>query len=76
LKKEIFFTGDVLNTTAPIQSPSYIYGVYFLLSKSLVDRLGLTDNYSVQVLGEPHPKGKIDALELATVAWTEIRLNL
>ncbi|MFD0796287.1 adenylate/guanylate cyclase domain-containing protein [Maribacter chungangensis] len=67
LKKEIFFTGDVLNTTARIQGLCNEYGVDLLVSKDLVDQLDLEHGYSVQIQGKPQLKGKIDALDLATV---------
>lgn len=67
LKKEIFFTGDVLNTTARIQGLCNEYGVDLLISKALIDRLDLDDTHSVQFLGKPQLKGKIDALDLAAV---------
>lgn len=67
LKKEIFFTGDVLNTTARIQGLCNEYGVNLLVSKNLTEQLDFRDKYSVQILGKPRLKGKIDALDLATV---------
>jgi len=67
LKKEIFFTGDVLNTTARIQGLCNEYNVDLLVSKVLIDRLDLNDDYAVQDLGKPQLKGKIDALDLATI---------
>jgi adenylate cyclase len=67
LKKEIFFTGDVLNTTARIQGLCNEYGVDLLVSKDLVDQFDLGKKYSVQNLGKPQLKGKIDTLDLAMV---------
>lgn len=69
LKKEIFFTGDVLNTTARIQGLCNEYSVDLLVSKALIDRLDLNDDYVVQDLGKPQLKGKIDALDLVTITW-------
>jgi len=68
LKKDIFFTGDVLNTTARIQGLCNKYEVDLLVSKNLIDQLDLEDKYSVQILGKPQLKGKIDALDLVTVS--------
>lgn len=68
LKKEIFFTGDVLNTTARIQGLCNEYNVDLLVSKNLIDQLNLEDNYAVQFLGKPKLKGKIDAVDLVTVS--------
>src|SRR6056297_2097764 len=68
LKKEIFFTGDVLNTTARIQGLCNEYGVDLLISKNLIDQLGYTGGYSIQILGKPQLKGKIDSLDLVTIS--------
>ncbi|CAM4225949.1 adenylate/guanylate cyclase domain-containing protein [Zobellia nedashkovskayae] len=68
LKKEIFFTGDVLNTTARIQGLCNAYGVDLLVSKNLILRLEFGDEYSVKTLGKPQLKGKIDAYDLVTVS--------
>ncbi|MBM1106549.1 adenylate/guanylate cyclase domain-containing protein [Aurantibacter crassamenti] len=69
LKKEIFFTGDVLNTTARIQGLCQDYGVDLLLSKTLMDRLYLNDTFTVEPMGKPQLKGKIDSLELVTTTF-------
>ena len=68
LKKEIFFTGDVLNTTARIQGLCNAYGVDLLVSKNLIDQMEFGDEYSVKTLGKPQLKGKIDAFDLAMVS--------
>jgi len=68
LKKEIFFTGDVLNTTARIQGLCNAYKVDLLVSKVLVDKLDLKNRYGVQSLGKPQLKGKIDTFDLVTVS--------
>ncbi|MGB3636487.1 MAG: adenylate/guanylate cyclase domain-containing protein, partial [Rivularia sp. (in: cyanobacteria)] len=68
LKKEIFFTGDVLNTTARIQGLCNEYNVDLLVSKVLIDQLDFGNKYSVQILGKPQLKGKIDALDLVAVS--------
>lgn len=67
LKKEIFFTGDVLNTTARLQSLCSTYEVDLVMSKNLIDQLDITDKYDVQHIGEPQLRGKNDTLDLVTV---------
>ncbi len=68
LKKEIFFTGDVLNTTSRIQGLCNTYGVDLLISNNLVELLELSNEYEVQMIGQPMLKGKIDTLDLATIS--------
>ena len=68
LKKEIIFTGDVLNTTARIQGLCNQYNVDLLVSKNLINQLEFGNEYSVKTLGKPQLKGKIDAFDLATVS--------
>lgn len=67
LKKEIFFTGDVLNTTARIQGLCKNYGVDLLTSKEFVDQLSADKNFQAQTLGETDLKGKKKKLNLYTI---------
>lgn len=54
IKRDIAFSGDVLNTTARIQSKCNELGVNILLSKSLLDQLALPPNSFI-----PHKIGNI-----------------
>ncbi len=68
IKKEIVYTGDVLNTTARIQSKCNKYGVKILLSKELLDHLALPpDVYEVEKIGDIKLKGKDERVVLYTV---------
>lgn len=67
LKKEIFFTGDVLNTTARIQSLCKEYGVDFLSSGRFVKKLPKEFMYKVKALGKTKVKGKEETLALYTI---------
>lgn len=58
VKKEILFTGDVLNTTARIQSLCNDYNADLLLSEKLLSKLDLSNNYTITPLGEKELKGK------------------
>ncbi len=68
LKKEIFFTGDVLNTTARIQSLCKNYGVDILTSEELIHNLIEREIYSIENLGEAVLKGKENKLNLYTLS--------
>tara|TARA_R110002049_G_scaffold72395_21_gene186754 strand:+ start:10391 stop:11488 length:1098 start_codon:yes stop_codon:yes gene_type:complete len=67
LKKEIFFTGDVLNTTARIQGLCGYLGSDFLISKQLIDSLNLDDKYVTTLHGKSKLKGKSEDIELISL---------
>ncbi|NER13376.1 adenylate/guanylate cyclase domain-containing protein [Leptobacterium flavescens] len=59
VKKEILFTGDVLNTTARIQSLCNTYNADLLISEKLLSPLKLPENrYTVTNMGEQELRGK------------------
>lgn len=66
LKKDIFFTGDVLNTTARLQSECHTYGVDLLVSKTVVDAVSL-NTYQFKRLDSVMLKGKSQAVEVFLV---------
>lgn len=63
LKKEIVFTGDVLNTTARIQSMCKEYGQDLIISEELLHQLN-TQIFSSTSLGEITLKGKTTKISL------------
>lgn len=67
LKKEIFFTGDVLNTTARIQSTCSQYNTDILLSKDLLNLLDSLSKYKVTPIGECVLKGRNEMIDLFTI---------
>jgi len=67
LKKEIVFTGDVLNTTARIQALCNTYNVDILISGDLIDQLNLSRDIQIQSLGKSELRGKKELIELFTV---------
>ncbi len=58
IKKEIVFTGDVLNTTARIQELCNTYNVRLLVSKKLIDLLQIENSYLIKAIGEITLRGK------------------
>jgi len=58
IKKEIVFTGDVLNTTARIEELCNTYGVKLLASKKLLDLLQIENRYIKNVMAEITLRGK------------------
>jgi class 3 adenylate cyclase len=67
IKKEIIYTGDVLNTTSRIEGQCNHYEVNLLLSHALVSQLPLQTNYSTRKLGEINLRGKSSVITLFTV---------
>ena len=65
IKKEIVFTGDVLNTTARIQGLCNHYHVDILVSGDLVKELGTA--FPVKTMGENELKGRDEKIELFTI---------
>ncbi|RTE53852.1 adenylate/guanylate cyclase domain-containing protein [Arenibacter aquaticus] len=67
LKKEIIFTGDVLNTTARIQGLCNPLNVDILVSGDLCQSLPLESEFKIQSLGINELKGKEQNMELFTI---------
>jgi len=67
IKKEIIFTGDVLNTTARIQGLCNTYKVDLLISADLQKRLELTSDWQIKPLGKSELRGRSENIELFTI---------
>ncbi len=67
IKKEIFFTGDVLNTAARIQGLCNSYQVDILVSGHLIKKLNATDQFQVKPLGQSELRGRDEKMELFTI---------
>jgi adenylate cyclase len=67
VKKEIIFTGDVLNATARIQGLCNTYGVDLLLSADLKEYLQLGPDMEFRSLGKSELRGKREEVELFTI---------
>jgi adenylate cyclase len=68
VKREIAFSGDVLNTTARIQSKCNELGVDVLLSEKLVQALPPAIRETARVLGAFSLRGKADEVVVYTVS--------
>ena len=68
LKKEIIFTGDVLNTTARIQSLCGTLQREVLLSGNLVKALNTAEPFQLESLGKQKLRGREETVELFTVS--------
>lgn len=68
VKRDIAYSGDVLNTTSRIQSKCNELNVNILISKYLMDHLGkLAESYSPSEVGQISLRGKQNALMLYTI---------
>lgn len=68
VKREIAFSGDVLNTTARIQSKCNELGVNILASKFLIEKLGMViESFHPKEIGEMELRGKKELVTLYTL---------
>ena len=67
-KRDIVFSGDVLNTTARIQGMCNDFGVKILVTKRLLDKVALPpDSYEAKRIGNISLKGKKKKVVLYTI---------
>lgn len=67
VKREIAFSGDVLNTAARIQSKCNDLGVNILTSKAIIDLLGPDEQFKPEEVGTIELRGKKETVTLFTV---------
>ncbi|MEO6220823.1 MAG: adenylate/guanylate cyclase domain-containing protein, partial [Ginsengibacter sp.] len=67
IKKDIIFTGDVLNTTARIQGLCNTYKVDILISDDLKKKLTPDSQFQIKTLGENELRGIDEKIELFTI---------
>jgi len=67
VKKDIIFTGDVLNATARIQSLCKDYEVDMIISGDLIKKLNLESEFRIKSLGENELRGRKENMILYTV---------
>ncbi len=75
LKKEILFTGDVLNTTSRIQSSCSDYLTDMLISIDLLSQLEIGDAYELSEMGECQLKGKKEKIDLYSLSKIDRSLS-
>lgn len=67
VKKDIMFTGDVLNTTARIQGLCNTYDVNILVSDQLIEKAILDGRFLITSLGESDLRGRDEKVGLYTI---------
>jgi len=70
IKKDIIYTGDVLNTTARIQSECNHYNSKTLISEELFDKLTEEDGYSFIKIDKLLLEGKKNQIQLYNVIYS------
>lgn len=69
IKKDIIYTGDVLNTTARIQAECNNHNSKSLISKKLVDKLEVSPKFSFNKIEKQVLRGKKEAIQLYSVVY-------
>ena len=67
IKKDIIYSGDVLNTTARIETSCNAYGYDLLVSDRLAAAFHGSEKYAFQSLGIIHLRGKAKSVGLYAV---------
>lgn len=67
IKRDITFSGDVLNTTSRIQGKCKEFNVEVIASDDLIKALQLTQKYTAKFLGSIKLRGKEKDVELSTI---------
>jgi len=67
IKKEIVFTGDILNTTSRIQGECNKYSVDILISEDLKMQLPSDHRYTLREIGSFILRGKTKEIKILTV---------
>ncbi|NRA52250.1 MAG: adenylate/guanylate cyclase domain-containing protein [Phaeodactylibacter sp.] len=70
IKKEILFSGDVLNATARIQGLCNSYGVDLIVSEEMLRQINIRSNDEVEKLGEARLRGREASANLFTIQRT------
>ncbi|WP_420573426.1 adenylate/guanylate cyclase domain-containing protein [Kordia sp.] len=68
IKKEIAYHGDVINTTARIQSQCNTYNASVLISESLLNELQLPEKYATKNIDDLLLKGKAKTINIYSIS--------
>lgn len=69
IKRDITYSGDVLNTTSRIQNMCKEFNEEIILSGELADSLRLAGHFAAQTLGSIKLRGKQKEMQLVAVKW-------
>jgi len=68
IKRDITYSGDVLNTTARMRSLCKEFNVELIASSDLLQHLSLTDQFNIHELGSIELRGKTKKIKLSSLA--------
>lgn len=68
IKKEVLFTGDVLNATARVQSLCNENSVDLLVSEELLEQFDLPQSFQKEEIGEYELRGRVTRMKLYTLS--------
>ena len=75
IKKDIVFSGDVLNTAARIQSLCNTYNSELLVSQWIIEHSRLSDYLRVKEIGHLQLKGKTEEVKVYSITNTENEIS-
>ena len=75
IKKDIVFSGDVLNTAARIQSLCNTYNSELLVSQWIIEHSRLSDYLIVKEIGHLQLKGKTEEVKVYSITNTENEIS-
>jgi adenylate cyclase len=67
IKRDIIFSGDVLNTTARIQELCNKYAEKLIVSKNILDLMNFKNDFILKELGEMNLRGRAEPVVLFSV---------
>ena len=67
MKRDIVYSGDVLNTTSRIQEACNAHNAELLVSKDVIDLLNNPDSYQINPIGELSLKGKLKKISVSAI---------
>jgi adenylate cyclase len=70
IKRDVTYSGDVLNTAARIQGKCNEYNVKFLSSDELLSKLQLKEFYKSVSIGDIELRGKGQKIALSSIEFT------
>jgi adenylate cyclase len=71
-KRDITFSGDVLNTTSRIRSMCKEFDVELIVSAELLQKLQTSDRFAIHKLGAVELRGKKNKIELSSLTMAEV----
>lgn len=67
MKRDIVYSGDVLNTTSRIQEACNVHNAELLVSEDVIDLLNHPDSYQINPIGELSLKGKMKKISVSAL---------